>query len=176
MFRTQAPALPGPHCGTGGPPGARRAGGRECASEAPLRRLVSRLEHCVDVLILLHGRRGELLRGACLVTRCRARPCANPGGPERGAAPTTPSAVLVETVSSWLYWNTPTLLPYRSSARQGGRSAAARGGVSCQVRPSGPARTPRRLANVVERRDLRHLAGRALGGWWEGAVVWRCSV
>ena len=30
---------------------------------------------------------------------------------------TTPSAVFVDTVSSWLYWNTPILLPYKSSAR-----------------------------------------------------------
>lgn len=29
---------------------------------------------------------------------------------------TTPSAVFVDTVSSWLYWNTPILLPYKSSA------------------------------------------------------------
>ena len=74
---------------------------------------------------------------------------------------TTPSAVFVDTVSSWLYWNTPILLPYKSSARRTALSqhTLTLNGMGHQRNR----RTSRRLAYVREGRDLRHFANRVEG-------------
>ena len=74
---------------------------------------------------------------------------------------TTPSAVFVDTVSSWLYWNTPILLPYKSSARRTALSQYTLTLNGMAIRQD--RRTSRCLAYVREGRDLRHFDNRVGG-------------